>query len=173
MGHEDYSDGVTLRSFSERDIEDFLRWAGDSEVAKYTTWHPFVLREKAQEFIRTVAIPHPWFKAICLRGKPVGHIKLEQSSDINGQRYARIAYAVGREYWSKGIATEAVREAVRVGLKELQLERVEGLVLPDNIASIKVLERTGFKRTPAYFESVNVKGKIRPCLHFTLSYGMT
>eukprot|EP01018_Ginkgo_biloba_P016544 Gb_37132 [translate_table: standard] len=160
MDREDYSDGVTLRNFSERDVEDFLAWAGDSEVAKYTTWHPFLSRDKAQEFLRTVAIPHPWFKAICFHGKPVGHIKLEQSTDINGLRYARIAYAVGRQYWSKGIATEAVREAVRIGRKELQLERVEALVLPENIASLKVLEKTGFKGMPSYFENFNVKGNI-------------
>ena len=49
-----------------------------------------------------------------------------------------------RDYWGIGIATESTTPVVKYGFDKLDLERIIGLVMPGNIASIRVLEKLGF-----------------------------
>lgn len=57
----------------------------------------------------------------------------------------QIGYKLGVNYWHRGYAQEAIARALSVVLTELKLHRVEALVLPDNLASIRLLERLGFE----------------------------
>lgn len=53
-----------------------------------------------------------------------------------------IGYWIGRKYWGKGIATQAVREFL-----ELYKDRpLQARVAFDNLASIKILEKCGFSK---------------------------
>ncbi|XVE81640.1 hypothetical protein DITRI_Ditri15bG0081400 [Diplodiscus trichospermus] len=53
-----------------------------------------------------------------------------------------ISYALGSKYWGKGIVTKAVKMVVPIVFKEFpDVERVEGLVVVDNKASQRVLEK--------------------------------
>jgi ribosomal-protein-alanine N-acetyltransferase len=54
-----------------------------------------------------------------------------------------VDYLLGREWWGSGFATEAIRPALRFGLEEKGLERIVGIVHPDNLASRRVLEKIG------------------------------
>ena len=50
-----------------------------------------------------------------------------------------------RTHWGLGLATEAALAAVRFGFADLDLKRIIGLVMPENIASVRVLEKTGLR----------------------------
>jgi len=54
-----------------------------------------------------------------------------------------VAYLLSRRAWGKGLATEAARAAIRFGFETAGLEKIIGLVHPDNAASIQVLEKCG------------------------------
>ena len=49
------------------------------------------------------------------------------------------------EYWGQGLATEACRACIAFGFDVLSLKRIIGLVLADNGASIRVLEKVGMQ----------------------------
>lgn len=57
-----------------------------------------------------------------------------------------IGYELSKEYWGKGIASEALEAIILYGFQHFQLERIEALVEPANSASSKLLEKNGFKR---------------------------
>lgn len=61
-------------------------------------------------------------------------------------RRAEISYKISPEHWNKGYATEAVRELIRFGFDELGLHRIEAGCAVHNIASVKVLEKSGMTR---------------------------
>jgi len=63
---------------------------------------------------------------------------------------AEIGYALKPEFWGKGIMTETLITMIKFGFKGLRLHSIEANVNPDNIASIRVLEKTGFRKE-AYF----------------------
>ncbi|MBL4904448.1 MAG: GNAT family N-acetyltransferase, partial [Flavobacteriaceae bacterium] len=47
------------------------------------------------------------------------------------------------EYWGLGIATEASVEIIDYGFKQLNLDRIIGIAMPENVGSSKVLEKIG------------------------------
>ena len=57
-----------------------------------------------------------------------------------------LGYWVGAKYAKQGYMTAAVRAVIPFVFDQLELHRLEAACLPTNQASIKLLERTGFKR---------------------------
>ncbi|MGL6201793.1 MAG: GNAT family N-acetyltransferase [Lachnospiraceae bacterium] len=83
------------------------------------------------------------FRLITVDDKIVGNISVEQKSDVFGKD-AEIGYLIETESWSKGIATEAVKQICKIAFSELNIIRITGLVYESNIASRKVLEKNNF-----------------------------
>ena len=59
---------------------------------------------------------------------------------------AEIWYKLSPEIWGKGYATEAVERIIQFGFEELKLHRIEAGCAIDNIASYKVMEKSGMIR---------------------------
>ena len=57
-----------------------------------------------------------------------------------------IGYWIGAPYARKGYMTAAVRALIPYGFTTLRLHRLEAACSPDNTASIRLLEKTGFRR---------------------------
>jgi [ribosomal protein S5]-alanine N-acetyltransferase len=57
-----------------------------------------------------------------------------------------LGYWMGAPYAGKGRMTRAVSAATRYGFSTLRLHRVEAACLPENVASMTLLERNAFKR---------------------------
>jgi RimJ/RimL family protein N-acetyltransferase len=59
---------------------------------------------------------------------------------------AEIGYELLRSAWGHGYMDEALRALLNYGFTELALNRVEADVHPDNVTSIKSLQRLGFQK---------------------------
>jgi RimJ/RimL family protein N-acetyltransferase len=71
-----------------------------------------------------------------------------------------LGYHIGASYTRKGYATEAVRAFLPVIMPRLGIEKMAGICLADNKASVKVMERCGFVKE---FEGVGpYQGAQRP-----------
>ena len=55
---------------------------------------------------------------------------------------AQVGYWIGREFWGKGVATEALR----LFLKEVRARPLYAHVAKNNVGSLRVLEKCGFRR---------------------------
>ena len=64
---------------------------------------------------------------------------------VGGSDGVELAYALRSEYWGRGLATEIAAAAVAIGFKRLSLEDVVAFTLPTNLASWRVMEKTGFE----------------------------
>jgi ribosomal-protein-alanine N-acetyltransferase len=58
---------------------------------------------------------------------------------------AHLGYFVAERHNGRGYATEAVRQAVDAAFGPLELHRVQAAVMPRNAASVRVLEKVGFR----------------------------
>ncbi|UCC79887.1 MAG: GNAT family N-acetyltransferase [Candidatus Zixiibacteriota bacterium] len=56
-----------------------------------------------------------------------------------------IFFGLAKEYWNRGIAAEAASEMVRYGFDEIGLYRIVAVANPENIGSVKVIEKLGMK----------------------------
>ena len=78
-------------------------------------------------------------------GELVGVISLTPGRDIN--RYsAEVGYFVGEQYWNRGYATEALRLVGNFAQFKHGLKRLYATVFDSNLASMRVLEKAGFKK---------------------------
>jgi RimJ/RimL family protein N-acetyltransferase len=78
-------------------------------------------------------------------GELVGVISLTPGRDVN--RYsAEVGYFVGEQYWNRGYATEALMLVVNFAQYRHGFKRLFASVFDFNPASMRVLEKTGFKK---------------------------
>lgn len=77
-----------------------------------------------------------------------------------------LGYWMGQRFASSGYMSESVLGLCRFAFQQLRLERVEAACLPDNIASIRVLEKTGFRQEGMAREYLAIAGKRRDHLLF-------
>lgn len=78
-------------------------------------------------------------------GELVGVISLTPGRDVN--RYsAEVGYFVGEQYWNRGYATEALMLVVNFAQYRHGFKRLFATVFDFNLASMRVLEKTGFKK---------------------------
>jgi ribosomal-protein-alanine N-acetyltransferase len=57
-----------------------------------------------------------------------------------------IGYWIGRKFARQGLMTAAVRTLIPMCFDTLRLHRIEAACIPDNTASVRLLEKTGFQR---------------------------
>jgi RimJ/RimL family protein N-acetyltransferase len=90
--------------------------------------------------------------------KPIGEIGLSRINWING--WANAFANIGEiEYWSKNIATEATHLLLKYAFEELNLNKVSGSVVVENIGSWTVAEKLGFKYEGTLKEEKYIDGK--------------
>src|SRR5690606_7909277 len=63
-----------------------------------------------------------------------------------GQAEPEVKYAFAREHWGQGLATEAVRGVVAYARSAHGMTRLIATTAPQNAASHRVLEKSGFVR---------------------------
>ncbi|WP_406945898.1 GNAT family N-acetyltransferase [Halobacillus sp. SY10] len=72
---------------------------------------------------------------------------------------AFIGYFLDKDYNGRGFTTEAVRLLVNHAFVDLHLHRIEAGVMPQNKASIRVLEKAGFHKEGMAKKNVKINGK--------------
>jgi ribosomal-protein-alanine N-acetyltransferase len=88
---------------------------------------------------------------VCLKGTSAhaGYVVLRPFTWDNQFDGTEIGYIIDRAFWGKGIASMAVKAVMEFALNELKLPQLLALVNDENTASIKIVEKLGFKRSPA------------------------
>lgn len=79
----------------------------------------------------------------------VGFIRWERE-----RRCAEIGFGLAKEFAGKGLMTEACRAVLAFGFREMGLTRIEAKCQPANVASARVLEKSGMIR------EVTVRGRV-------------
>ncbi|XP_030445478.1 uncharacterized protein LOC115668112 [Syzygium oleosum] len=160
--------GVSLRPLQLSDVDDFMVWASDPDVARWCRWEPYTSRDDALAYIAGTVLPHPYFMAICLDGRPVGQVSVTRNEAASEACRGELGYAMALGYWGRGIMTEAVRMAVaEVFGGRPELERVEAVADVENKASQRVLEKAGFRREGVLRKYYVLKGRTRDAFMFS------
>jgi RimJ/RimL family protein N-acetyltransferase len=127
--------------------EIFARYAQDVEVTRYLTWRPQESVVSVQKFLRELLALReqeavlPWVVERRADGRLLGVIDLR----LQGSR-AEIGYALARDAWGQGFASEAARALVDWALAQPCLYRVWAVCDVDNPASARVMEKAGMVR---------------------------
>lgn len=173
MGQLQEAGEITLRSFTEADIDGIMAWAGDDRVMVTTPNPTLQSDEDARHYYDTTIAKHPWYRAICVDGEVAGAVYVTPAAAA-GSHAARgdLSYAIAESYWGRGVTTRAAALAVAAAARELRLARVQAYALDTNVASQRVLEKCGFVREGLLRNFVNVRGSIRSVYVYGLYFDL-
>jgi RimJ/RimL family protein N-acetyltransferase len=142
------TDRLLLREFVMDDLEDFFRMVSDPEVTRFTGGSvqtleeaKKMLQERPMQDYRKYGYGR-WAAVYKASGQVIGFAGLKYLDDIGE---VDLGYRFFKEYWGKGLATEAARALLAHGFGALGLKRILAFADSDNKASIRVLEKVGFK----------------------------
>ncbi len=80
-----------------------------------------------------------------------------------------LGYWLGRPYWGQGLMTEAARALIEFGFCELGLDRIEAQHLPHNLASGRVMRKSGLCYQDQIIETMP-DGRSIPLYRYCLDY---
>lgn len=137
---------VTLRPWSISDLEQLVEYANNPKISSnLTNVFPYpYLEEHGRRFIEFATKDDPiHIFAIDLNGKAIGGIGVHPQSDIFCYN-AELGYWIAEPYWGQGIATFAIQQIVEFAFNTFDINRLFARPFGSNLASQKVLEKTGF-----------------------------
>jgi len=137
----DYSEWVALREASR----DFLTPWEPTWPADDLTRTSFRRRMKRYSEDQRSDLAYPFFIFRKSDGVLVGGLTLANVRRGCAQACS-LGYWMGAAYAGKGHMTAAVAAVLPFAFGTLRLHRVEAACIPANIASIRLLEKTGFRR---------------------------
>ncbi len=133
---------LTLRPFTSGDAEAFLGLASHWDVARMTSDipHPLTLAD-ARIWLQTA--PDEARFALMENGRLIGGAGYFQ----HAPEAVEVGFWLGRAYWGRGLATEAVTSVVGYGLLHTRTAAFTSSHFTDNPASGRVLAKLGFEPT--------------------------
>jgi len=141
------SERLYLKEIEFEDIDFLYKLHQDPEVMRYIG----PLRERSEIESRVNKIQEAylqvpglgiWLACINQSNKPVGWFNL---NDLDGNPEIEIGYRLSPPYWGKGYATEMSQKLLEYGFKTLRLDKIVAVAVPQNTASIRVLEKIGLQ----------------------------
>lgn len=138
---------LLLRKITMEDAYDMFAYCSDEEVAKYVTWNAHKNIEDTETFIASILEnyqdhkPAPWGIVLKENNRLIGTVGFTSMNPIHHS--AEIGFALSRNNWGKGIMTEAVKEIIKYGFETLHLNRIQAMCFKDNIASERVMIKSG------------------------------
>jgi ribosomal-protein-alanine N-acetyltransferase len=163
---------LRLRSLTLDDVDAVFRLYADKEATRFG-YQPKMddladattLVRQIQELAEAGDILH-WGVARRSDDLIVGHATLF-AFEKRGMR-AEVGYSVQKDFWGKGLGTEALGILVRHAFEDRGLRRLEADVDPRNVGSLRILERNGFVQEGYLRERWEIDGDIQDSVLFGL-----
>lgn len=148
---------IYLRKMLFEDVSDMYEYAHLDVVTRYLTWNPHPDIEYTKAYLRCVSQRYrtgdsiDWAVIDKASGRMIGtcgFARIDYQNDCG-----EIGYVLNPKYQRMGIAAEAAREVIKFGFDVLELGRIEGRYMVENLPSRKVMEKCGM-----HFEGVRRSG---------------
>ena len=158
---------LLLRRFTRDDVDNLYELDSDPEVMRYITGGATTPREEVEQ------VDLPAFMSYYDRCDGYGfwaaidkttdrflgwfHLRPQEGDPLD---QPELGYRLRREVWGMGYATEGARALIRKGFTDLGAQRVVALAFRDNLASRRVMEKSGmtlareFRLTSAQLEEM-------------------
>lgn len=142
----------SLRQWRDDDLDAFAEMNADPEVMRYM---PAALsREESAatlERLRAKIDEQGWgLWAVDFQGELAGWTGLASPTwTAHFTPCVEVGWRLRRNFWGRGLATAAARQAVAFGFERLGLAEIVSFTVPANERSWRVMERLGFTRDRA------------------------
>lgn len=141
---------IRLGRLDETCVDDMYEYSALPEFYSHFEFPPHRTREETVAYVQKLlnrmqtGQAHYWCIVHKAEAKVVGTIGLQQIDDRKGA--ADVGYGISPKYWGHGYFREALMRVVQFLFLERQFYRVTAVTAAENLASLRGLERAGFRR---------------------------
>lgn len=130
------------------DVADASLFLQDPEVM-YAWEHDFTDDEVKSWVERSIEEHRQWGYSFMMArlkatGEPIGRAGLRRDM-VMGKETVELGYILAKAYWGRGYATELGLALLSYGFDVLGLDEIVAEVRPDNLPSLRVVERLGMQ----------------------------
>ena len=149
------TDRLVLRPWVKHDLDPLAAIFAEPEFWRYPFGRGFT-REETEQFLER-QFDHwathgfgSWAAELKDGRRLIGYIGLAIPTWLPQVMPAvEVGWRLHPDHWGRGLATEGGRASVRYGFEELALERIIAIVMPDNVASRRVMAKIGMAKVSA------------------------
>ena len=156
---------LLLRPFRPSDLEAYAAIRAKPEVVRFLPGGAESAARADEIAARSVSLFErlwredpgygPWAAIESASGRLVGHLGLRQLPELDGE--TEILYLLDSAVWGRGYATEGAAAARDYAFGPLGLARLIALALPENAASLRVMEKIGMRREDGTVEAFGLE----------------
>jgi len=152
------TDRLILRLHTPEDAQPLFALQSDDEMMRHYPSKKTSI-EDSREWIEWCLSHHEqhgyglWALELKETGGFVGNCGLLKQN-LDDELLTEIGYFVDKRYWGEGLATEAALASREWGFTHLDVPRLVSFIAPENLASIRVAQKTGM----SWWKSGTFKG---------------
>jgi len=162
---------LTLRPLSVEDAASLFAYRSDPSVYKFHNWKPMSV-EDAVKFIENSSFTDSLRKG---RWNQLG-IYQKDSSQMTGdigvhpfeEKQTEIGFTISPQFQQKGFGVEAVERILKYLFENNHFYRIIARTHPQNIGSINLLKRLGFRQEGHFSKSTFIDGVWQDDLFFAI-----
>jgi ribosomal-protein-alanine N-acetyltransferase len=146
---------LCLRQITTGDAEDLYSFFSDKELTRYLDWSGPSSIEDSKALIDSWNIQYekkclfPWGISLITDEQLIGTVMFMPIRGTFDQEQLfpiSIGFELAKKHWNKGIMSETLVAILTFGREKIGAHRIQALVVPENTASLKILEKSGFKK---------------------------
>lgn len=138
-----------LRHFKEEDAFRLSEYRDKREVSRYQTWHRYSVADAKRRIAHCLRNPN-----IKEKGNYQFAVVLKENNLLIGDLFVEtnksksfiLGYTLDSDYWNQGIASEIVSAFLEYMKNELLYGKAICYAYKDNVRSIHLLKKLGFKK---------------------------
>ncbi|MCU4158161.1 GNAT family N-acetyltransferase [Carboxylicivirga sp. A043] len=152
---------LLLRAIQPDDNKAILAYRSDAETNQYQGWIPKTLSD-VDAFIEKIPTvfnqADTWFQLVIVE-KDSQQLIGDMGIHFIDEDQVELGCTLIKTVHNKGYASEAMREVINHMFSQLNKHRIIASIDPANTASIKLVERLGFRKEAHFVESICSNGQ--------------
>ena len=160
---------LVLRFWHEDDLNDFYEYASVDGVGERAGWKHHESVDESRKILQQMFVGQKDVLAVTLKstGKVIGSVGFhelrsdwQKEGDYAGLNAREIGYVLSKDYWGRGLMTEAVKAVIGYCFNTLRLDVLFCGHYAENTQSKRVIEKCGFrfvKQAETYNERLQKK----------------
>lgn len=154
---------LIIKPISNEDKNAVFEYRSDAETNKYQGWIPKTIDDVVTFINKTtkqINLPETWLQLVIQEKetlKIIGDIGIHFFGKENKQ--VEIGCTLHKKFQHKGYATESLKRVIEYLFNELEKHRIITSIDPENVNSIELVKRIGFRKEAHFVESLYINGK--------------
>ena len=154
---------LRLRKLTMQDATDIFRYSRDTQVARHVLWDAHRTIGDSRAYLRYMLRRYrqheaaSWGIEYRATGQIIGTIGFMWIQTDNSA--AEVGYSLSRDYWNRGLMTEALQAVIDYGFGRLNLNRIEAQHETANPASGAVMRKCGMQKEGTLRQRLYNKGR--------------